>query len=64
LTDIQTFGDRLNVVLDDVNKARPEIERKLGESSLRILDWRRVPPSLENVFIELTREADVEKGHA
>jgi ABC-2 type transport system ATP-binding protein len=64
LTDVQTFGDRLNVVIDDTGKTRPEIERKLGQSGLKILDWRRVSPSLENVFIALTRETNEDTGHA
>jgi ABC-2 type transport system ATP-binding protein len=64
LTDVQTFGDRLNVVMDDSSKTRPEIERKLGQSRLRILDWRRVSPSLENVFIALTRKTNEDTGHA
>jgi ABC-2 type transport system ATP-binding protein len=63
-TDVQTFGDRLNVVVDDVGRAMLEIERKLGESNLKILDWRPVPPSLEHVFIALTSEAGGENGRA
>ncbi len=64
LTDVQTFGDRLNVVMEDTGKTRPEIERKLGQSGLKILDWRRVSPSLENVFIALTSDVNEETGHA
>jgi ABC-2 type transport system ATP-binding protein len=56
--DVQAFGDRLNIVLDDAKRDLPEVERALHEANIRIAEIRVVNPSLENVFISLmSREA-------
>jgi ABC-2 type transport system ATP-binding protein len=51
--DVQVFGDRLNVIVDDHRRAMPAIESRLREAGLSVEEWRVVPPSLENVFIGL-----------
>lgn len=51
--EVQTFGDRLNVVVDDAAREFPPIERALQESAIPMHSWRIIAPSLENVFISL-----------
>jgi len=56
--DVQIFGDRLNIVIDDAKRDFPEVERALRQENIHIADSRVVSPSLENVFISLvSREA-------
>jgi ABC-2 type transport system ATP-binding protein len=55
--DIQTFGDRLHLVMRSLDRGVPAVERRLTESGIKIEKWRPVPPSLENVFISMTRAA-------
>jgi drug efflux transport system ATP-binding protein len=56
ILDIQTFGDRLHLVMRSLDQGMPSVEGRLAESGIRVEKWRRVSPSLENVFISLTRE--------
>jgi ABC-2 type transport system ATP-binding protein len=51
--EVQAFGDRLNIV---VSQQDPDVQRvtaHLEKNSIRVTEWRAVPPSLENVFISL-----------
>jgi ABC-2 type transport system ATP-binding protein len=56
--DVQAFGDRLHLVVPNLDRGFPAIERRLAESGIKIGEWRRVSPSLENVFISLTRAGE------
>lgn len=58
--DIQMFGDRLNIVVDDYDRDLRIIESVLQNSEVEILDKREITPSLENVFIHLIKN-QVEK---
>ena len=51
--EVQIFGDRMHVVVDEARTALSPIERLLGAEHIRIASRRRVPPSLENVYISL-----------
>ncbi|MEI7811228.1 MAG: ABC transporter ATP-binding protein [Ignavibacteria bacterium] len=51
--EAQMFGDRLNVVVNSWEKDRWPIKDLLTNNSIIINDIRRIPPSLENVFIHL-----------
>jgi ABC-2 type transport system ATP-binding protein len=53
--DIQAFGDRLHLVMRSLDRGVPAVERRLTESGIKIEKWRPVSPSLENVFITMTR---------
>ena len=53
--DIQAFGDRLHLVIRSLDRGVPAVERRLAESGIRVEKWRPVSPSLENVFISITR---------
>ncbi len=62
--EVQLFGDRLNAVVDDPDAEVPRIEAALAEEGIPVLAERRLPPSLENVFISITDSAPSEAGHA
>jgi len=62
--EVQLFGDRLNAVVDDPDVEVPRIEAALAEEGIPVLAERRLPPSLENVFISITDSAPSEAGHA
>lgn len=51
--EVQAFGDRLNLVLDDEKKGMRKILEVLKSNSIEVMDQRVVSPSLENVFISL-----------
>ena len=54
--EIQTFGDRLNVVADSFEKDFPIIESFLNKNGIEVYDKRIIPASLENVFIHLLKK--------
>ena len=54
-TEVQAFGDRLNVVVLDAERDLPPIRRQLEAEGVAVSGWRVVPPSLENVFISLLK---------
>jgi len=54
--EVQAFGDRLNVVVEDEKKALRKILDMLKKASITVTDRRVVTPSLENVFISLLSE--------
>jgi len=51
--EVQAFGDRLNVNVEDASKDFPHIELLLKQNGIAIESWRVITPSLENVFISL-----------
>jgi len=51
--EVQMFGDRLNVVVDDAGRDLPALVSALQASGIAIQSQRRIVPSLENVFISL-----------
>ncbi len=54
--EIQIFGDRINVVVDDADENEKKIRNILEENSIIITDMRKISPSLENAFIHLIKE--------
>ena len=56
-TDVQIFGDRINLVTDDDKSAIAEIKTMLQENNLQLINYRTITPSLENVFIHLVKKA-------
>jgi len=58
--EVQLFGDRLNLVVDDPARDMPAVDARLREAGIAVLDRRIIPPSLENVFISVTRSAETE----
>jgi ABC-2 type transport system ATP-binding protein len=55
--EVQAFGDRLNVVVDDEKKGMRKIVDVLKKNSIEVTDRRTIRPSLENVFISLLSES-------
>lgn len=55
--EVQLFGDRINVVVDNYESEYSKIETLLNKSDIQIESTRRIPPSLENVFIHLVKKA-------
>jgi drug efflux transport system ATP-binding protein len=51
--EIQAFGDRLNIIVDNASKALAEMQSALRSNNIEIASTRVIPPSLENVFISL-----------
>lgn len=62
--EVQVFGDRLHVVVQDKEKDFPLVCGQLAEAGIGIEHWREVPPSLENVFIVLTKYTSAENADA
>jgi ABC-2 type transport system ATP-binding protein len=47
------FGDKIHVLLEDGDGAREEMERELRQTGFEVLSLRKIPPSLEDVFIAI-----------
>jgi ABC-2 type transport system ATP-binding protein len=54
--DVQMFGDRIDVVVPDLETDSARIRGSLAQAGLAVTSWRVIPPSLENVFISLLKE--------
>jgi ABC-2 type transport system ATP-binding protein len=55
ITEVQIFGDRINVVLADKDNQLPQIESSLKNKGITVTGRRVIPPTLENVFISLMK---------
>jgi ABC-2 type transport system ATP-binding protein len=53
--ELQAFGDRINIVVDDADSAVRQIEDSLERADIGIESLRTVSPSIENVFISMIR---------
>ncbi|MCX6142622.1 MAG: ABC transporter ATP-binding protein [Ignavibacteriales bacterium] len=51
--EVQAFGDRMNIVVDDEKSDIRTIIELLEKNAVKVMDRRVVSPSLENVFISL-----------
>jgi ABC-2 type transport system ATP-binding protein len=58
IRDVQTFGDRLNVIVVNAKNDFGSIETMLASNNIHIESFRTVNPSLENVFISLMTKQD------
>jgi len=58
--EVQAFGDRLNVVLHNAKEVTG-IRNALSDGGIRVQSWRKVEPSLENVFISLITHSKIEE---
>ena len=54
--EVQMFGDRLNVAMENYDKDLATIEKLFSENGIQLIDSRTIPTSLENVFIHLIGE--------
>ena len=55
--EVQMYGDRLNVALQNYDNEYQDLEKLLVENKIQIVDKRIITPSLENVFIHLVSKA-------
>jgi ABC-2 type transport system ATP-binding protein len=55
--DVQIFGDRINVGLDNYNNDYPVVESELKKENIEIKSHRLITPSLEYVFMNLIKKA-------
>ena len=62
--EVQIFGDRLNVVVQDAAAEIGRIEAALAAAGIPVVQKRTLPPSLENVFISVTQSESAEADHA
>ena len=51
--EVQAFGDRINVIVEDSQRAQPAIRALLAENGITVRSIRIITPSLENVFISM-----------
>lgn len=55
--DVQIFGDRINIVMNNNKNEINQIEKLLENNSINISGKRIITPTLENVFIYKIKEA-------
>jgi len=55
--EVQMYGDRLNVALQNYDEQYKNLEKLLTDNNVEIYDHRVITPSLENVFIHLISKA-------
>jgi ABC-2 type transport system ATP-binding protein len=56
-TNVQIFGDRINLVVDDVKQAIDGLNSTFKKNNIQLISHRIITPSLENVFIHLVKKA-------
>jgi ABC-2 type transport system ATP-binding protein len=52
--ETQTFGDRLNIVIENENGLQP-VKAALESRGIKVTDMRIIEPSLENIFISMVK---------
>ncbi len=57
ITDVQRFGDRLDVMTPDPQRGREVIEDALVKAGLKTTEIRENDPTLENTFVAVLRAA-------
>ena len=57
VSDAALFGDRLHAVVDKP-EIRRDVEREMANAGFNPVAVRAVPPSLEDVFIRVIRDAE------
>jgi ABC-2 type transport system ATP-binding protein len=57
ITDVQRFGDRLDVMTRDPERGRQIVDASLAQAGLAATEIRENDPTLENTFVEALRAA-------
>lgn len=60
--EVQAFGDRLNVIVDDARRDYPPVVAAMSAAGIRVDSHRVISPSLENVFISLLTHNGFQEG--
>lgn len=55
IADVQRFGDRLDVMVRDVQAGERAVRQTLADAHLTLEEVRAAPPTLENTFVALLR---------
>jgi ABC-2 type transport system ATP-binding protein len=55
--EVQLFGDRVNVILDNNADSEEKVVKLLKDNMISINDLRKTTPTLENAFIHLLKES-------
>lgn len=55
--EVQLFGDRVNVILDNKAGSEEKVVKLLKDNEITINDLRKTSPTLENAFIHLLKES-------
>ena len=55
--DVQIFGDRINLIVENDKSTLDDINKILHKNNLSLVSYRLITPSLENVFIHLVKKA-------
>lgn len=58
--EVQTYGDRLHVFVDDAGRREPEIASRLAEAGIAVGSIRTMQPRMEEAFISLIRRQPTE----
>ncbi|MBP2661550.1 MAG: Sulfate-transporting ATPase [Firmicutes bacterium] len=56
ILDINMFGDKYHLVVEDVTLATTQIQSVLGEMNIENITLEEIQPTLEDVFVALARE--------
>jgi len=63
ILDVQRFGDRLDLLVPDPDRAKQFLEKELGAAGLAGFEFRIDEPTLESAFVATLRRLG-EEGHA
>ncbi|MCD6290290.1 MAG: ABC transporter ATP-binding protein [Anaerolineae bacterium] len=58
VVDVEIMGDALHLFVADAAAVLPALERALSGRGLEVRALRQITPSMEDVFMQLTREAE------
>jgi ABC-2 type transport system ATP-binding protein len=61
--EVQTYGDLLHVFVDNAGEREEEVRAKLQGEGIKVIDWRRSRPRMEEAFISLIRREMAGAGH-
>ncbi len=53
VSEVQVYGDRLHVFVDDAKRRAPEIQTALEAVGIRVTTLRQTVPHLQEVFVSL-----------
>jgi ABC-2 type transport system ATP-binding protein len=56
--ELQTYGDKLHVFVDDMSRRKPEIEAALASHGIQHDEIRRIEVRMEEAFISLIRQRE------
>jgi ABC-2 type transport system ATP-binding protein len=63
IVDIQTFGDRLDVLVTDAKAGEQQVRESLTHHQIRLDTVRLEAPTLENVFVNQLRQQGVDPAY-